>query len=236
MDIQNKKMDKQPNIIRNMLISAVLLGFFGLLGTSMVLGINFITKDKIEENIKASLLQSLNSIIPANTYNNNLLTSSIQIPAHRLLGKKTPTTVYQAWMDKKPIAIAFDIIAPDGYSGKIKLLLAIKKNAELSAVRVISHKETPGLGDKIEIERSDWITSFNNKSLDNTNKKQWKVKKDGGVFDQFTGATITPRAIVKALHNALLYYQANHRLLFLNQQEYKHFNTPDKSNENKASL
>jgi len=242
MEEQSKKMNnKHPNIIRNMLISAALLGFFGLLGTSMVLGVNVVTKDRIEENIKASLLQSLNSIIPAETYNNNLITTFIEVPANQYLGKKTATTVYQAWMDKTPVAIAFDIIAPDGYSGKIKLLLAIRKNGELSAVRVITHKETPGLGDKIEIKRSNWITSFNDKSLDNTNEKQWKVKKDGGIFDQFTGATITPRAIVKAVHNALLYYQNNQKLLFLEQQEYNRFslsneNTHSKNEDKKASL
>jgi len=220
---------QQANIVQNMLISAALLGIFGLLGTAMVLGINNITKDKIEQNIKASLLQNLNSIIPAETYNNDLLSTSIEIPPDKLLGKKGTTTVYQAWMDNQAVAIAFDIIAPDGYSGKIKLLLAIKKNAQVSAVRVITHKETPGLGDKIEIKRSDWITSFDNKSLENTNIKQWKVKKDGGVFDQFTGATITPRAIVKAVHNALLYYQANQKLLFLNQQEYNRFSLNEES-------
>jgi electron transport complex protein RnfG len=224
MDMTSNSMDnKKLNIVQNMLLSTVLLGFFALIGTAMVLGIHHTTKDKIEQNIKASLLQNLNSIIPADTYNNNLLTTSIEVPAHKLLGKKASTTVYQAWMDKQPVAVAFDIIAPDGYSGKIKLLLAIKKNAELFAVRVISHKETPGLGDKIEIKRSEWITSFNNKSLDNTNEKQWKVKKDGGIFDQFTGATISPRAIVKAVHNALLYYQTNQKLLYLNQQEYDRF-------------
>ncbi|MFK5984711.1 MAG: electron transport complex subunit RsxG [Pseudomonadota bacterium] len=212
---------QQPGIIRNMLLSAALLGFFGLVGTSMVLGVHSVTKKQIEQNIKASLLQSLNNIIPSTTYNNNLLASTLQIPAHYMLGKKTrPTTIYQAWMDKTPIAIAFDIIAPDGYSGKIKLLVAIKKNGEVSGVRVVSHKETPGLGDKIEIKRSDWITSFNGKSLTNTDKKNWKVKKDGGEFDQFTGATITPRAIVKAVYKALQFYEINQKELFMSQQEY----------------
>jgi Na+-translocating ferredoxin:NAD+ oxidoreductase subunit G len=240
MDIQSKNMNNKQHIVRNMLISAALLGVFGLLGTSLVLAINMITKDRIEENIKASLLQSLNSIIPADAYNNNLITTSIEVPAHTLLGKKTTTTVYQAWKDNQPVAIAFDIIAADGYSGKIKILLAIQKNGNLSAVRIITHKETPGLGDKIEIERSDWITSFNNKSLVNTKEKQWRVKKDGGIFDQFTGATITPRAIVKAVHHALLYYQAQQKLLYLNQQEYNRFNLNSnnhKKNEDKqASL
>jgi H+/Na+-translocating ferredoxin:NAD+ oxidoreductase subunit G len=225
---------KQTNILRNMLISASLLGVFGLVGTAMVLSVNLLTKDQIEQNIRQSLLKSLNSIISADSYNNNLLATSIEIPANKLLGKQTTTTVYQAWMDKSPIAIAFDIIAPDGYSGKIKLLLAIKRNGELSAVRVISHKETPGLGDKIEIERSNWINSFNDKSLENTSEKQWKVKKDGGIFDQFSGATISPRAIVKAVNKALHYYHQNQQYLYLNQQEYDRFHNQDKNEKQKV--
>lgn len=214
------------NLVRNMLISAGLLGFFGALGTSMVLGIHQVTKDKIDANIKASLLKSLNTIIPVDSYNNDLLQTTIQIPASSRLGNDGPTTVYQAKMDGKAAAIAFDITAPDGYSGDINILIAIRADGNISGVRVISHKETPGLGDKIEVARSDWITKFTGKSLDTHQEKQWKVKKDGGIFDQFTGATITPRAIVKAVHNALLYYQDNRKLLFLDQAAYDQLNPP----------
>jgi len=224
MKNSNSKITTNTKLFKSIFLSTLLLGLFGLLGSAMVVSVNHITKDQIVKNDKANLLQSLNTIIAMKSYNNNLLATTIKIPAGPLLGKvqgkDKPTTVYQAWMDKDPIAIAFDIIAPDGYSGKIKLLLAIKKNGEISAVRVISHKETPGLGDKIEIKRSEWITSFNGKSLKNTSLKKWKVKKDKGIYDQFTGATITPRAIVKAIHNALLYYKENQQLLFLNQQQY----------------
>ena len=173
------------NLIRNMLISAGLLGFFGALGTSMVLGIHQVTKEKIDANIKANLLKSLNTIIPAQSYNNDLLQSTIQIPVSSLLGNDNATTVYQAKRDNKPVAVAFDITAPDGYSGDINILIAIKANGDISGVRIISHKETPGLGDKIEATRSDWITKFSDKSLKDPDEKQWKVKKDGGVFDQF---------------------------------------------------
>jgi len=214
------------NLIRNMLISAGLLGFFGALGTSMVLGIHQVTKEKIDANIKASLLKSLNTIIPADSYNNDLLQSTIQVPVDSQLGNKVATTIYQAKRDDKPVAVAFDITAPDGYSGDINILIAIRANGDISGVRVISHKETPGLGDKIEAARSDWITKFSGKSLKNPEEKQWKVKKDGGIFDQFTGATITPRAIVKAVHKALFYYQDNRKLMFLGQKEYDMLNPP----------
>jgi electron transport complex protein RnfG len=220
----SKHSNKHSKILKHIFLSTLLLAIFGLIGTAMVVAVNDLTKDQIEKNDKANLLKNLNNIIKADSYNNNLLATTIKIPASPQLGKETekdkPTTVYQAWMNQVPIAIAFDIIATDGYSGKIKLLIAIKKNGEISAVRVISHKETPGLGNKIEIKRSDWINSFNGKSLKNTIAKKWKVKKDKGIFDQFTGATITPRAIVNAVHQALLYYQKNQQFLFLNQQQY----------------
>lgn len=105
-------------------------------------------------------------------------------------------------------------VAPEGYNGNIYLLVAIKIDGTLSGVRVVSHKETPGLGDGIETSRSNWILSFNGKSLDNLTNKQWAVKRDGGDFDQFTGATITPRAVVKAVNNALHYFKKNKVKIF----------------------
>jgi electron transport complex protein RnfG len=101
-------------------------------------------------------------------------------------------------------------VVPDGYSGPIKLLVAVNYDGTLGGVRVISHKETPGLGDKIEESRSDWVLGFNGKSLTDPLLEKWKVKRDGGIFDQFTGATITPRSIVSAVKHTLL-YERDHR-------------------------
>jgi electron transport complex protein RnfG len=117
-------------------------------------------------------------------------------------------------MHGQPVAAIFTSVAPDGYSGNIKLLVGILHNGVLAGVRVISHKETPGLGDAIEADRSNWILSFNEKSLQNPPLKQWGVKKDGGFFDSFTGATITPRAVVNAVKNTLLYFQENREMIF----------------------
>ena len=105
-------------------------------------------------------------------------------------------------------------IAPNGYNGPIHLLVGIKADGTLAGVRVVKHRETPGLGDVVEISRSDWILGFNDRSLSKPDEKGWKVKRDGGIFDQFTGATITPRAVVKAVHNALLYFEKNQVILF----------------------
>jgi electron transport complex protein RnfG len=112
-------------------------------------------------------------------------------------------------------------VAPDGYSGTIRLLVGINLDGSLSGVRTLAHRETPGLGDKIEAERNDWILGFDGKSLDNPSLASWQVKRDGGAFDQFTGATITPRAVVKAVRNSLIYYRDNHAALFAEAETAK---------------
>ena len=207
-------------LIRNMLISAALLAAFGGLGTGLVMATFEATKEKIEASEKAILLKNLHNILPPQSYSNNLLDSKLMVPADSQLGNKKPTAIYQAWQEDKPVAVAFPIVAGDGYNGEIKLLIAIKASGNISGVRVIAHKETPGLGDKIEIAKDQWILSFNDTSLHHPQTKQWKVKKDGGVFDQFTGATITPRAIVNAVHKALDYFNDNQNKLFLDQAKY----------------
>lgn len=106
--------------------------------------------------------------------------------------------------------LVMEAIAPDGYSGKIRFIMALQYDGSIGGVRVVKHKETPGLGDYIEIARSDWIKGFNGVSLDNHKDSDWKVKKDGGQFDYMAGATVTPRAVVKAVHKAAQYY-AQHR-------------------------
>jgi len=211
-------------LLRNMLISAVLLSGFGALGTGLVMATFEVTKDKIEASEKANLLKNLHNILPPQSYTNNLLDHKLIVPSDSQLGGKSGSkktvTIYQAWQENTPVAVAFPIVAQNGYSGDIKLLIAIKASGKISGVRVIAHKETPGLGDKIEAAKDDWIFDFNDKSLNDPGSKLWKVKKDGGVFDQFTGATITPRAIVNAVYKALDYFNDNQRKLFLDQAKY----------------
>lgn len=204
-----------------MLISAVFLAGFGALGTGLVMGTFELTKEKIEASEKASLLKNLNNIIPKDSYDNDLLQDKLIVPPSSQLGNiNNRITIYRAKKAQQPVAAAFDITAADGYSGNITLLIAIKYSGEILGVRVISHKETPGLGDKIEISKDDWILNFNGKTFTNPDEDDWKVKKDGGIFDQFTGATITPRAVVKAVRRALDYYNNNQDKLFLDQQKY----------------
>ena len=125
---------------------------------------------------------------------------------------------YIAKQGKTVVAIVFTVVAPDGYSGPIKLLIGVKPSGEILSVRVIAHQETPGLGDGIDIKKSSWITQFDHQSLTKTSFANWKVKKDGGAFDQLTGATITPRAVVKAIKTLLGYYRTNKSQLLKHQR------------------
>lgn len=201
-------------MFNNIFKSTVLLGAFALFGTGLLIWIGHSTEERIRENERATLLKQLREIVPADRYNNDLVSDVIQINNPALLGSNKDMNIYRARLDDKPVATILTAIAPDGYSGAIHLLVGIYTDGSVAGVRVVKHKETPGLGDAIEAKRSDWILNFNDKSLTNPNPKQWAVKKDGGDFDSFTGATITPRAVVKATRKALEFFEAEKHLLF----------------------
>jgi electron transport complex protein RnfG len=194
--------------------SGVLLGLIAVLGTALLAGVNALTHERIVVQEKLRVLQQLNAIVSTDSYNNDLLDDKIEISNEAFFRHPAPVVVYRARMDDKPVAVLMIVTAPDGYNGDIRLLTAIDTTGTVLGVRVVSHRETPGLGDPIEIERSDWILDFTGKSLLNPQGKSWAVKRDGGEFDQFTGATISPRAVVKAVHSTLLYFKANQKSLF----------------------
>ena len=202
------------NIVRNMIISAIVLALFAIAGTFFVTYTYDNTIDKINENKRLALLKAFHVLISPEIHDNDIFNDIIQIQNKSLLGSKNPVTIYRARKENKPIAVIISSVAPDGYNGNIELLVAINYDGNLAGVRVVGHKETPGLGDAIEEKRSDWITKFAQKSLTNPDKKGWAVKRDGGEFDQFTGATITPRAIVKAVYNTLRYYKEHRDTLY----------------------
>jgi len=218
-------MSKSPFI--NIITSTILLALFAIVGTGLVAYTFENTEDRIKLNEKNALLRSLHALIPPEKHDNDIFHDTVQVIMPALLGTSDPITVYRARKDGKPVAIALSAIAPNGYSGAIKLLIGIHYDGTLAGVRIVSHRETPGLGDAIEETRSDWVLSFSGKSLKNPDRSGWKVKKDGGVFDQFTGATITPRAIVKAVHKALVYYNQERDKLF----QFKHKPTPKEPSE-----
>lgn len=192
-------------IIKHLTKTSLLLGLFALIGCSLVAFSFQFTFEQIAANERAKLLSTLNQFIHENEYDNDLLNDT------RIIHNEI---VYRARKGKKPVAAIMTTVAPDGYNGAIRLLIAINYKGSLIGVRVLSHQETPGLGDKIELRRSNWILTFNQRSLSNPNPEAWKVKKDGGEFDQLTGATITPRAIVKAVYKTLVFYQKNRQLVF----------------------
>jgi len=202
---------------KNILTTASLLVIFAVAGAALV-GLTFTqTEDDIKYNEKLTLLRKLNNIVPASAYNNDLLIDTITIRANNLLGTKDESLAYRARNDTQNVAVVFSSIAPNGYNGPIQMLVGVYEDGRLAGVRVVKHRETPGLGDAVSVTHSNWILGFNNKSLSNPTENYWKVKRDGGKFDQFTGATITPRAVVKAIRNALLYFQQNQAMLFSQQ-------------------
>ena len=202
------------NIVRNMIISALLLALFAATGTFFVSYTYDHTLDRINENKRTTLLNAFNVLIPPKEYDNDIFTDFIQVKNKTLLGSGKPVNIYRARKNNKPVAVIINSIAPDGYNGNIELLVAIRYDGTIAGVRVVQQNETPGLGDAIEAKHSNWIFSFAEKSLTSLSKKEWAVKRDGGSFDQFTGATISPRAVVKAVYNTLKYYQQNRATLY----------------------
>ena len=192
----------------------LILAGFAIGATSLVVLTEDQTHDQIIDNERQTLLNAINAVIPDGQYDNKILADTLILGSNKQLGTTEISTAYRARKNGKPVAVVLSAIAPNGYNGKIKLLLGISFDGHLTGVRVIQHKETPGLGDKIDIKKADWILNFTGRSLSNPDQSRWKVKKDGGDFDQFTGATITPRAIVDAVKSALDYFSTHRDALF----------------------
>ncbi len=201
-------------LIQKMLHSAGMLTLSALLGGGLVAFSFEVTDQQIQANQRAALLRGLNEILPAERYDNDLFTDLSYVQNQTLLGTEKPVIVYRARKAGHPVAAILTPSAPDGYNGEIRLLVGINYQGQLEGVRIVSHQETPGLGDWIELRRSKWILNFKDRSLQNPLSNQWLVKRDGGIFDQFTGATITPRAVVKAVKNSLLFFQSYRDQIF----------------------
>lgn len=199
--------------LRSTLRGALLLLAFTVAGTLMLAYTFELTREPIARSEERARLALLNQVIPAASHDNDLLADALTLPADPLLGTTQPGVAYRARLEGKPVAVAFEAIAPDGYSGRIALLVAVRAGGELMGVRVVSHSETPGLGDYIDAQRSDWIRVFDGRTLTPENRRGWSVRKDGGAFDSVTGATITPRAVIGAVRRALEYFQAHRELL-----------------------
>ncbi|WP_218311736.1 electron transport complex subunit RsxG [Alteromonas antoniana] len=190
-----------------------MLAAFAIVTTALIALTYSGTEERIAYQQEKRLLAVLNEVVPEN-YHTNTLFEDCTAVSSELLGNREPHLVYRARIDGAPSALALETTAPDGYSGNIELVVGVDTSLTVLGVRVVDHKETPGLGDKIELAVSDWILSFNQKQFDTDKLSRWQVKKDGGDFDAFTGATITPRAVVEAVKNTLLFVQQNQSALF----------------------
>ncbi|UAA37877.1 electron transport complex subunit RsxG [Paraneptunicella aestuarii] len=194
----------------------LLLGLFALVTSGLIALTHWATADRIAAQERQTLLNTLNKIIPPAQYNNDVASDCTLVNAPILFGlnesgksANQSLHLYRARMDDAPVALAVEAISQDGYSGQIKMLVSLLADGSIGGTRIIAHKETPGLGDKIEERVSSWITVFSGEPADNVHDSVWAVKKDGGKFDQFTGATITPRAVVAGVGNAVKYMQTH---------------------------
>ena len=194
--------------------SAASLTLVALIGTSLLAGVNTLTAERIAEQERRVVLEQLGQIVAPERYDNELQEDLfIFHDEYHFPGGQT-VTAYRARKNGEPVALVMKLAAIRGYNGMIHLLVGINENGSLSGVRVTKHKETPGLGDAIEIEKSEWVVGFSGRSLHDPEAAAWAVRRDGGEFDQFTGATITPRAVVDAVRLALVYFRENKGLLF----------------------
>ena len=191
---------------------ALTLAIFALVCTAVVALTHRLTQGTIIEQQQAQLLRVLDELLPENNHDEPLFDHCVLLISPQFLGSKDPQPVFTAVKNGQPQGYAIEAIAPDGYSGDIKLIVGVAIDGTLSGVRVLKHNETPGLGDKIELKRSPWILSFNGKSMTDENDLRWAVRNDGGQFDAFTGATITPRAVVEAVRKVLLLVQQQPQL------------------------
>lgn len=199
--------------------SGILAGFAVIIAVS-VGSVKLLTEEKIAIQLQKSKLEALHEVFPSTRHNNDLLTSTLSLDSDsqqylsiELLGLTQPGNAYIARLNDRISGIILPAEIHDAYSGDIAILVGINADGTVSGVRVLNHRETPGLGDKIDLRVSDWILGFNNSSLLNPRENQWKIKKDGGDFDQFVGATITPRAVVNGIRKTLNFFEANRSTL-----------------------
>lgn len=189
----------KPTYIHGVILGAFCLGFGVVLAAT-----DLVTAEPIAQRALEDKQNALGKVIPASIHDNNPVTDTITLRSHE--GKEL--TVYRATKAGRVTGVAYQIEG-SGYAGEMRLMLAVDADGKVLGVRALAHKETPGLGDKIEVAKTDWITRFTGLSLGNPAPDKWKVKKDGGVFDQFSGATITPRGVVTAIRHGLEFFAEN---------------------------
>lgn len=189
--------------------SGVTLAVIAALCTAMVALTYRLTEQRIAANEQAWLERSLQPALSGLFYDSGVTESKLIVPPPHELPGSEAAIIYRVYAEKSPVAALFVVSARDGYAGPIRLLIGIDVEGIVTGVHVLEHRETPGLGDRVETSKSDWVKQFNGHSLTDPEPARWGVKRDGGQFDQLTGASVTPRAIVKAIRDTLLYFSAN---------------------------
>lgn len=195
--------------------TALNLLFFATLGTALLALTFDLTRDTIARSEELEKLKLIRQIVPVSAYDNDIMKDTINVAADDLLGNDHDTVAYRARLKQQPSVVVMQATALEGYGGHISFVIAVHFDGRIGGVRVVSHQETPGLGDYIEITKNEWINIFNGITLEGIKERDWKVKKDGGQFDHMAGATVTPRAIIKAVHKALQYFQQHRKELFV---------------------
>jgi electron transport complex protein RnfG len=175
------------------------------------------TRERIAANEKALLEQSLQPALAGTFYDSGVSESRLVLPPPHGLPGNDPAVIYRVFAAGKPVAALFAVTARDGFSGPIRILVGIGVDGTVTGVRILQHRETPGLGDKIESARSDWVFQFDGRSMGNPVATGWAIGIDGGEFDQLTGASVTPRAIIKAIRDTLNYFESHQDAIFLSE-------------------
>ena len=201
-------------------LSGSVLAVFAAI-TSVAIGWTYLTtKDQIDLEVRRAEARQLLEIFPPETHDNDIVDDGFELVADTpLLGIREARQGYRVRQNNRVIGVILPATARDGYSGDIRALVGVRDDGTVAGVRVVAHRETPGLGDKVDLRKSDWILGFDNRSLSQPDLSGWNVEKDGGVFDQFTGATVTPRAVILATRRALEYARLNAETLFETERD-----------------
>jgi electron transport complex protein RnfG len=205
-----KRASATPTIVQSGLILAVVAA---ICTTLVALTFNM-TRERIAANEQAFLRQSLAPVLAGISFDNDLSTAAFVLRAPHVLPGTEDAVIYPLFAGSMPVAGLFVVTATDGFAGSIKLLIGIDFEGVVTGVRALEHNETPGIGDLIDVSRSDWIHIFAGASLEAPARDAWAIKRDGGAFDQLTGASVTSRAVVNAIDLTLRYFEVNREQVF----------------------
>ena len=199
---------------RKLLIPVLSLVLLAALGAALIAATDQLTRERVAENEAAQIMKVLGALLPEGGYDNSPHLDVITLTGAELPGSNAVLPVYRARLAGEPVTAILTVIAPDGYVGSIRLLVGIRADGTISGVRALEHRETPGLGDNIEAARSDWISVFDGRSIEDPAAVAWQTRRDGGDFDQISGATVTSRAVIGAVRDSLIYFTENQDTLF----------------------